>query len=476
MMNFLKKFSLEVWVKICVLLFLFSLFFPIRYVFLSPSSYLTGNYSDFTSFSLYLSDILLFIAFFLTLWLNKNNILSVIRGQMSIVIFIFWLILALFLAKNLISGLNIYYFIKFFEFTIVAYGTTYITFSKFDLKLSFFRIFALFCGFQSIIALSQFAKQTSLGLYKIGESHLSPNILGVAKIVSNGTTYIRSYGTFPHPNLLSAFLVAGILITIWLILQSTTKKTKISYSLVLFLNILGLTVAFSRGAYLALGVGLIVFFGSPSLWRHPEWSEGSPKKDSSALPAFKMMPFLVTLTSIVISFFLFHPFLLTRATFTDQSTIDRKFYDQMGLKMTTSKPFFGVGMGESLLHMEQISKKTLKPWEKQPPHNFFIVAAAELGIPGALILLWVFLSSLIAISYKLKASFTAYHLLLISLLACALILMMFDHYFYTLQQTQMLLWVILGIIAAETRPQPATAVSFGGESKKIPNRGFVNLC
>ncbi len=27
--------------------------------------------------------------------------------------------------------------------------------------------------------------------------------------------------------------------------------------------------------------------------------------------------------------------------------------------------------------------------------------------------------------------------------------MLFDHYFYTLQQTQMLLWIVLGLISAE---------------------------
>ena len=43
--------------QIFFLLFLASLFFPIRYVFPNSEAFQTGAYSDFTSISLYLSDI-----------------------------------------------------------------------------------------------------------------------------------------------------------------------------------------------------------------------------------------------------------------------------------------------------------------------------------------------------------------------------------------------------------------------------------
>lgn len=471
MINVLKKFNSEIWVKVFTFLFLLSLFFPIRHVFLTASSYLTGDYSDFTSFSLYLSDILLFFAFLFILWFNFTLFWSRIKDK-RLWILIFWLILALFFAKNSISGLNIWNFIKFLEFIIVAYGTAYLAFSKFDLKTWFFKIFAWFCGIQSIIALAQFAKQSSLGLYRLGESHLAPNMLGVAKIVSNGTTFIRGYGTFPHPNVFSAFLVTGVLIAAYLLMISNQKKAKIAYSFLIFLNILGLTVAFSRGAYLALGVGLVIFFGTMKyrkleIARGPSVSEGSETISSTnqiASPRLSSgLAISVLAMSILISFAIFRPFLLTRATFSDQSTIDRKFYDQMGLKMAEQHPLFGVGAGENLLHMEQVSNKTLMPWEKQPPHNYFIIAAAELGIPFALILLWIFLYQLKAIYYKFKDDFSIYLLLLISLFTCFLVLMQFDHYFYTLQQTQMLLWILLGLIAAETNQKNSSP--FKGEAR-----------
>jgi hypothetical protein len=296
---------------------------------------------------------------------------------------------------------------------------------------------------------------------------LAPSILGVAKIVSGGTAFIRGYGTFPHPNPFSAFLVAGILITIYLLTQSTNKKISTLYSTLLFLNILGLTVTFSRGAYLALALGLSIFFGllfSVIARRSASdlSAEALAKVDDKAILSKKeiatsasqgpgllaMTAMVITLASILISFFLFKPFLLTRATFFDQATMDRKFYDITGVKMAVAHPIFGLGLGESLLHMEQYSGKTLAPWDKQPPHNYFILAAAELGIPAMLILVWIFFSHLYQLA---KQKLTTYNLLLGTIFISFLLLMLFDHYFYTLDQTQLLLWILLAMIGAEIK-------------------------
>jgi putative inorganic carbon (HCO3(-)) transporter len=286
-----------------------------------------------------------------------------------------------------------------------------------------------------LLAIIQFCRQSPVGLFKVGEQHIGLSILGIAKIVSGGTTYIRGYGTFPHPNPLSAVITAGIFIILYLLLASSSIKAKTTYSILLFLNILGLTVTFSRGAYLALAFGLLIFFGYLMLTKVKTIS----------------LPILVTLASILISFVIFKPFLLTRETFSDQSTVDRKFYDVTGVKMAQHNPIFGLGLGESVLHMEQYSGKTLQPWDKQPPHNYFIIAAAELGIPAALILLWFFLSQLKSLIFNLKSKFSTYRLALITIFSAFLVLMMFDHYFYTLEQTQLLLWFILAMITLEIK-------------------------
>lgn len=174
------------------------------------------------------------------------------------VFFIFWLILAIIWHFNTFSSLNWYFLLKYAEL-IVAYGTISVLFKDLSIKKAFFWLFASLTGVQSLLALWQFIIQKSVGLKILGEQVLSPQILGVAKIVSGGTKLIRGYGTFPHPNLLSAFLVTGVLFTAYLMLETSKKWTKLLLSFLLLLNIMGLAITFSRSAYLALGIGAAVF-------------------------------------------------------------------------------------------------------------------------------------------------------------------------------------------------------------------------
>lgn len=437
--------NLPIITKVSFFFFIISLFFPLRKVFFSNSAYLTGAYSDFTSFSLYLSDILI-----LTTW----GLILISRGGArdmahhvvkNLKWFIFWLILGFLWHYKENSGLNWYFLLKYAEL-IVAYETTAYIFSRFQIKKLFLKLFILLGTFQSILALTQFWLQKSVGLPYLGENLLNISILGVAKIVSGGTTFIRGYGTFPHPNLLSAFLVFSIFSLLFFIYQSKTSKTRVLYSILLFINTLGLTVTFSRGAFLALGIGLIIFF-IPSLIRR-----GGPEPVRGA-GWFKLS--VLIFSYILLSFVIFHPFLLTRATISDPATLERKQYNQIALKIIKDKPIFGIGAGESVLHMEQYSEKRLETWKKQPIHNYFLLSAAELGIPGALILIWIFLWHLKSLILNLKSKLSPWHLALSAILISFLILMLFDHYFYTLQQTQMLLWVVLGFITAETQTKPA---------------------
>ncbi len=78
----------------------------------------------------------------------------------------------------------------------------------------FFNIIILSSLFQSIIGIIQFFLQKSISLFWLKESLILPEILGVAKIILNGETYIRSYGLMPHPNVLGGFLLFSIIITL----------------------------------------------------------------------------------------------------------------------------------------------------------------------------------------------------------------------------------------------------------------------
>src|SRR5581483_625761 len=321
-----------IWIFIVLMFFIF---FPVRHVFQTSTTLATGNYSDFTSISLYISDILIILLTISSIFLIDKPFYYLKTVGLYNGILIFWLILNLFWHFQTNSGLSYWNILKWLEF-LVSYGTAYIIFSKTPLKTWFFRVFLTLASFESALALWQFHYQKSIGsiLHKLGENVLNPNILVVAKIVSGETVRMRAYGTFPHPNLLSAFLLTGIFMALYLFLESNKIWEQVLLGLSLFLNILGLTVTFSRGSFLALGVGLLIFFGfilfSPSF----------PKRGPGRVLIRWLM--IIMAISIIISFSLFRPYLSTRATISDSASLERIFYAKVGLQMVKAEPIFGV--------------------------------------------------------------------------------------------------------------------------------------
>jgi sterol desaturase/sphingolipid hydroxylase (fatty acid hydroxylase superfamily) len=103
--------------------------------------------------------------------------------------------------------------------------------------------------------------------------------------------------------------------------------------------------------------------------------------------------------------------------------------------------------------MQQFTSVKLEPWQIQPIHNYFLLTAAELGIAGAILLLGFFLWHLAKIGKSLiwqKIDDENVHRLILAvILFTFLVLMLFDHYFYTIHQAQLLLWLILGLIMRE---------------------------
>jgi len=426
--------------QIFAFLFLISLFFPIRYGFLTPSSYILGQYSDFTSYFLYLSDILLFTTWGFTFLPRGGDFFRFLWSNKALILLISWLFISYFLNFRHSSANTLYFLVKTLE-VIVAYGTFSTLFSiptfKNSIRAIFFNIFSILGGIQSLIALFQFWKQSPLGLYKLGEQQVYPYAPGIAKIVLENETHIRGYGTFPHPNILSAFLILAIFTSIYLLINSSKLKAQFLYGSLIIINIFGLIATFSRASYMALAFSMIVFY-LWILWR----KKINPKILASII---------LLVIGLAGSFLTFKPFLMTRATFTDQASLERTVYSKIAIKIIKDSPLAGVGLGESVLHMQQYSPTKLWPWQIQPIHNYLLISAAEIGIIGTLILLWIFFSHVISLFIHLEHSFDPYTLVLTAILFSFLILMQFDHYFYTLQQTQMLLWVLLGIISAQIK-------------------------
>jgi len=365
--------------------------------------------------------------------LSKSNALIAI---------ICWIIIINLANIGYFSGSGSFFLLKYLELIIVAYGTSVILFENTKFLEQILAIFLIFGTFESIIAIFQFIYQKSLGLNKLGEQIIGPNIDGVAKIIVNGQKFIRSYGTFPHPNLLSAFLFTTLLLNLWFFLKTDHSIQKYILSTTLVINCFGLLLTFSRAAYLALAIGLIVFFGGYFA------KKINPKKLISAG--------LIIIISLGLGLVMLKPYLLTRTTVSDYSSKERIFYAKIGANIIKDHPLVGVGFGQSIFLMQKYSPVKLWPWEIQPIHNYFLLAAAEMGIIGSMLLFIFFLLHVKQLLKNIhqKRRDASLQITLVSILIGFLILMQFDHYFYTIEQTQLLLWIILGIINGQTKISP----------------------
>lgn len=432
--NYESVVSRETLMIILGSLFLFTLFFPIRYVYYTNSAYFTGAYSDFTSFSSNLSDILIAIFFFFNWkWFYNNKIIYFFA-------FIgFWLTIGILRSAGYLP-LELYFLVKFFEFFIVFLFFSDIKHLRKGGKIMLWTYLGLVLS-QCFIGFYQFFAQKSIGLSFFGESPIGLMLPGVAKIVSRGTDYIRIYGTLPHPNILSAFILVGLGLICWQILVSVTRKRLIFLYISLFILITGLILTFSRAGWLGTGVALGslgVFYGLRN---------GITKRSLHLGLA------IVLFTGISVG--MFHDFVATRATWSDAAVKERAFYNKIGMQMIKDHPLSGLGVGSSVLHMKQYSQVELKPWEIQPIHNYYILTAAETGVVGFLLIIGFFLYLAVRLAKKtaetVDPAIYMRRIFLGSTLLGIFTLMLVDHYFYTIPSTEFLLWAILGLIFAELK-------------------------
>lgn len=437
-------------INLWVILLLFSIFFPIKYTFITSSSFLLGHYSDFTSFSLYLSDLLIILGFVYTL-LRKNTGWNTLRQTSNFRVLVLCIAFFLFSALNKANSIGWFYFGRLF-LLIVLHGTLLSSFKYLKLN-KILQIFTIFSLFVSISATLQFWFQHDFGLQFLGESPLSSTMAGVAKVAAEGTTFLRPYGFFPHPNVLGIFLVTNIIICINLYILVKSDWSRLWLLVSCGASIVGLTLSFSRSAWLALLLGLLFQLGF--IWYKQLFTK-------------KFLGFGISLLALgIICFAAYKPLITQRGEVFDQAYTERADYNRTSFRIIKQNPVFGVGPGQSLLHMEQYLAGNYEPWQIQPIHNYFLLSAAEVGVPGAILLALIVFYLIFLLARKMtkyKAGEpTGDALLALTIfivLIAYVIAMMFDHYFYTIVPTQILLWLMLTFgysLVRQTKTPPATA-------------------
>ncbi len=353
----------------------------------------------------------------------------------------------------------------------------------------------------SLIAIGQFILQHSLGLVFLRESIISPNIVGVAKIVVHGQKFIRSYGLFPHPNILGGFLLFSVLLNFALmkgkfylvnvsreanILTAVGKVPRGTYLyFILTIQLIALAFTFSKSAVLGLFLALFYLLAK------------NYENLKSILNKVKT-PLLIAGIILISLFFLFRVDLNSFILRSVNDRIDQlQIYESVlsfrdipfhpvnynivphGTKLENGTSveqfrqlFCGSGMGQYMLEIYRKFGYQLEWWQFQPIHNVFLLVFAELGLIGFLIftafILRLILGKNVQMSHPEKYSNVPrgtfeYHgasvehsiflrdgismiLLIKATLLGFVFIMLFDHYLWDIQQGQLILWLISGIL------------------------------
>lgn len=258
---------------------------------------------------------------------------------------------------------------------------------------------------ESAIAIAQFIKGGTLGFWVLGERTFSISTPAIAKFDFYGRQFLRPYATFPHPNVLAAYM---LIVSITL---SFLPRNKVISSLLSVGALAGITIVLtvSRAAILA-------GFGSALLLLDRKW------KIILIIIALLLSPVLFTRYAAVLNF-------------DNLSLIRREQLSEAAFSMWLSSPFFGIGLNNFI---PRVSDEILVGPNRflQPVHNIFLLSLAETGILGLLGFLGL-------IGYTIVRLFKLRTLLLIWTII--LFLGLFDHYFLTLPQGYRLLFLVWGI-------------------------------
>ncbi|KKU34912.1 MAG: hypothetical protein UX48_C0022G0014 [Candidatus Azambacteria bacterium GW2011_GWB1_46_27] len=238
-------------------LLVFSLPFQTRLILFqwgSSSSFGTsGGFNEYQAAFFYFTDFLIALIFISCLWrairTGSFGWRSIFASHSDFLLAAFVIIagVSLYWANNF--GLGIYQFLKLVEFVWLFFYVKN-NFAVLNLSHALWFLFSS-AVFQALLADWQWHNQSSIGLKLLGESVLDPNLAGVAKLDIPNAKLIRPYGTFPHPNILAAFLSAAIFIFYWFYLSNKKPYGRIQISewlkfLAFFILLLGLFLTFSR--------------------------------------------------------------------------------------------------------------------------------------------------------------------------------------------------------------------------------------
>lgn len=382
--------------------------------FFFPYSYVLGLPIDYRSLIIYVSDFTIVFYLGAFIWENHHSLKSIAKKLKAFIIIVLAFDAYIFADSILFSQskeASLIFIAKTIIFSLFTIACA-ITLSKKEIAKKSVTLLKILLEIESGILIMEFFLQRSLGLTILGERSFDTTTTSIAHVDLLGNQLLRPYGTFPHPNVAAAFLVFGLIIFLG------SKRGKIKYIFPSVLTLIGLAATFSKSAIFALAVALGILFA---------------KRKGLILIAFclSLIAFLV----------------LKNTPDSSLPTIsERMVLIQKSLDISLVNPLFGVGSNNFILELSRANLFSVSQIRLlQPVHNIFFLILAENGIIGLLLFTALLFVVLKSVDTKIK----------LALFVSILIFGSIDHFLWTLQQGQLLLWLSLGYVLSSQKSHPS---------------------
>ncbi len=364
--------------------------------------------------------------------------------------------------------------------------------STWNILVVVIRTIILSAFIQSLIAIYQFLAQKSTGLAFLGETHLGVEWPGIAKIIIYGESVVRPYGLFPHPNVLAAFIGFAIILVLtysFLVTRQLfhVEQSRTYYRLVLATLGFVFLIAFSKAAMASLI--LAVFYICWQLFHVEQLVKKSDNISSLHVPrgTFLYLKNLILYCSTwnirTIMLRMFHVEQLLRILlvvlillvtaivarsldwqyFLYQPAYERWQYVHSFYGMIKDSFWLGLGIGQSVYLMQHFIEGILFDWQFQPIHNLIMLIWTEVGLIGLILFgylcsTWNKITQIPRMLHVEQGSQkfcgdlnnvprgTIYPGIIESIFSRGILLYviltsLFDHYYWDIQQGQLLFWV-----------------------------------
>lgn len=401
--------------------------------------------------SLYVSWLPLLLSIILGFFQTKKDLPLKFRRN------IFWLVAALGICSVLAmpspNTAAIQWWVQ-----VMLLVTFFITLIRTDIsvrKIAFWFVMSLVP--HALLAVWQFATQTVIGSSWLGVSSQNPADLGVSVVQTTSGRFLRAYGGFPHPNILGGWMAVGLLATLTFfsspfLLLGGRKGRGIEGAAMVWgiegLFTLALFYSFSRSAWLAVAVSLIVFF-ILSLRGRSSTPDVAIYKRKRLLLSFAI-PIILFVTLTIVH----RDLVLTRADIQtsrlEQISVTSRIQSlKDGVEVFRSRLLFGTGPNSELPVLASLKKITTSPAPLEPPHMVWLLILANFGIAGSLFIFGFGLYLLRSILNIWNTMDAHNKILIITLVTCQLILGSLDHYPWSLWSGQALSALVVFLILSE---------------------------